>query len=86
MAATPEDIKSFFNLIGKTVTTQHLLKVQEALATQRYGTDAAGNPRTPTADDLIDWIWRTTRAFINRRTEIQAKQAVEIPQEDLLDE
>lgn len=84
MAATPNDIKSFFALIGKTVTNQHLLKVQEALATQRYGKDTEGNPRTPTADDLIDWIWRTTKAFVNQRTEIQAKQAVEIPPEDLL--
>ena len=84
MSATPEDIRSFFNLIGKTVTNQHLLKVQEALATQRYGKDAAGNSRTPTADDLIDWIWRTTKAFVNRHTENSAKAAVIIPPEDLL--
>jgi len=77
MATTPENIRSFFNLIGKQVTNQHLLKVQEALATQRYGFEEDGvTPRTPTSDDLIDWLYR--------HTENSAKAAVEIPPEDLL--
>jgi len=84
MAATAQDIKTFFGLIGKTVTTQHLLKVQEALATQRYGTDENGDPRMPTSDDFIDWLYRTAKAFVNRHTENNAKAAVEIPPEDLL--
>ena len=84
MSATPQDIKDFFALIGKTVTNQHLLKVQEALATQRYGMDAAGNPRTPTSGDFVDWVYRQAKAFVNRHTEEAAKAAVGIPPEDLL--
>ena len=85
MAATPEDIRSFFNLIGKQVTTQHLLKVQEALATQRYGFEEDGvTPRVPDTADFIDWLYRQAKAFINRHTEDSARAAVEIPQEDLL--
>lgn len=86
MAATPEDIRSFFALIGKTVTNQHLLKVQEALATQRYGMDEEGNPRIPNSSDFVDWLYRQARAFVNRHTENGAKAAVVIPPEDLLDD
>jgi len=86
MSATPQDIKDFFALIGKTVTNQHLLKVQEALATQRYGKDEDGDPRVPTSSDFVDWIYRTAKAFVNRRTENSAKAVVEIPPEDLLNE
>ena len=86
MAATPEDIRSFFNLIGKTVTNQHLLKVQEALAAQRYGFEEDGiTPRVPTCDDFIDWIYRTAKAFVNRHTENSARSSVEIPPDDLLE-
>ena len=85
MAATPNDIKAFFALIGKNITDQHLLKVQEALATQRYGRDANSNPRTPDAGDFIDWVYRQAKAFVNRHTENSAKAAAVIPPEDLLD-
>ncbi len=86
MAATVQNIKDFFALAGFTVTTRHLELAQEALKSQRYGEDTEGNPREPTPDDLIDWIFRHTKAFVNRQTEIRARQAVEIPPEDLLDE
>jgi len=87
MAATAQNLKDFFALIGKTVTNQHLLKVEEALATQRYGFEADGiTPRIPTPDDFIDWLFRQAKAFVNRRTENSAKAAVVIPTEDLLDE
>jgi len=84
MSASAQNIKDFFALIGKTVTNQHLLKVQEALATQRYGTDAVGNPCTPTSDDFVDWLYRQAKSFVNRHTEEDARAAVEIPPEDLL--
>ena len=82
----PQVIKDFFANIGKQVTNQHLLLAKEALKSQRYGEDEEGNPREPTADDLIDWIWRHTKAFVNRHTENKARAAVEIPPGDLLDE
>ena len=81
----PQNIKDFFALIGKTVTNQHLLKVQEALATQRYGQDEDGNPRTPTANDFVDWLYRQAKTFVNRHTDNSAKATVIIPPEDLLD-
>lgn len=84
MAATNQNVKSFFALIGKNVTNQHLLKVRAALATQRYGTDEDGNPRVPTADDFVDWLYRHARAFVNRHTENAAKAEVVILEEDLL--
>jgi len=87
MAATVQNIKDFFALAGFTVTTRHLELAQEALKSQRYGFEGDGiTPREPTPDDLIDWIFRHTKAFVNRQTEIRAKQAVKIPPEDLLDE
>ena len=87
MAATAQDIKDFFALIGKQVTNQHLLKAQEALATQRYGFEEDGvTPRTPTSDDLIDWLYRQAKAFVNRHTENSAKAAVVIPPEGLLND
>ncbi len=84
MAATPNDVKSFFALIGKNVTNQHLLKVQEALATQRYGQDEQGNLRTPDASDFVDWLYRQAKTFVNQVTENSARAAV-IPPEDLLE-
>ena len=84
MAATPNDIKVFFALAGFTITDQHLLKAQKALAEQRYGTDADGNPRTPDATDLVDWLFRQARTFVNNHTQRVARQAIEIPEEDLL--
>lgn len=85
MAATNSDIKSFFTLIGKNVTNQHLVKVQDALRGQQYGTDEDGNPREPTAADFIDWLYRHAKAFVNRHTEDAAKSEVIIPEEDLLE-
>ena len=84
MAATPNDIKVFFALAGFTITDQHLLMAQAALGEQRYGTDADGNPRTPNATDLVDWLFRQARAFVNSHTERVARQSVVIPEEDLL--
>ena len=85
MAATAIDVQNFFALVGKNVTIRHLELVRGALASQRYGTDGDGNPREPTVDDFIDWIYRTTKAFVNRHTENAAKSEVIIPEEDLLD-
>ena len=87
MTTTVQNIKDFFALAGFTVTNRHLELAQEALKSQRYGFEADGiTPREPTPNDLIDWIFRHTRVFVNRQTEARAKQAVEIPSEDLLDE
>jgi len=85
MAATAKDIKNFFALARFAVTDCHLLMVQEALVTQYYGRDKNSNPRTPTADDFIDWLYRQAKAFVNRQTEMRARQAARIPPEDLLD-
>ena len=84
MAATAAQIKAFFALAGFTITDQHLLMAQAALGEQRYGTDADGNPRTPDATDLVDWLFRQARTFVNNHTERVARQAIEIPAEDLL--
>ena len=81
MAATPQDIKDFFGLIGKNVTNAQLLRMQAALATQRYGEDGA----TPDADDFVDWLWRQSAAFINRVTENEVKAAAVPDPEDLFD-
>lgn len=87
MAAIPEDIRLFFALIGKNVTNQHLLKAQEALATQRYGFEVDGiTPRTPTTSDFVDWLYRQARAFVNRATENNVRAAVVIPLEDLFND
>ena len=87
MAATNQNIKDFFalNTALPAVTNAHLLRMQAALATQRYGTDEDGNPRLPDANDFVDWIYRQSKAFINRVTENEAKAAVAIPSTDLLD-
>ena len=85
MAATPQDIKDFFGLIGKNVTNAQLLRMQAALATQRYGTDENGDPRTPVASDFVDWIFRQSAAFINRVTENEVKAAAVPDPEDLFD-
>ncbi len=87
MSVSTQDIKDFFALVGKTVTDQHLLKVQEALATQRYGFEENGvTPRVPDTTDFVDWLYRHAKDFVNRHTENNARANVEIPKEDLLDE
>ena len=78
MAATPQNIQDFFALIGKTVTNQHLLKFQDALALQRYGKDEDGNPLIPTAADAVDWLYRQARDLANRHTKYTAQQALDV--------
>ena len=84
MAATPADLRTFFGLIGKTVTNVHLARFKDALEEQRYGQNPDGSPREATSDDVIDWLFRQARTFVNNHTERVARQAIEIPDTDLL--
>jgi len=85
MATTVQNIRDFYGTIGKTITNAQFLRLQAALATQRYGLGPDGEPREPDASDYTDWLWRQSATFINRVTEQEAKAAVVIPAEDLLD-
>jgi len=85
MPATVANLRSFFGLIGKNITGQQLIRLQRALEGQRYGQDADGNPRSATVEDYIDWVWRQSAAFINRVTENDARAAVVVDPDDLLD-
>ena len=85
MATTVQNIRDFYGTIGKTISNAQFLRLQAALATQRYGTDENGDPRTPDASDYADWCWRKSAAFINRVTENEVKAAAVPDPEDLFD-
>jgi len=85
MAASVAAVKTFYGLIGKTLTDAQVIRLKKALETQRYGQNEDGSPREATADDYIDWCWRQSAAFINRVTEQEARAAVVVDPEDLLD-
>ena len=83
--ADTKAFKDFFKYISKDLTDVQWTRIQSALAKQRYGKDEDGEPREPTPDDAIDWMWRQLRDFANRETEREHTQQVEIPPEELLD-
>lgn len=59
MAATNNDLKSFFALTGNnpTLTAARLAKLNDWGNAVIHPVDGDGNPRDVTADDLVDYIY-----------------------------
>ena len=76
MPATNQNVKDFFALAGKTVTNAHLQKFADALI-------ANSRIDTPNADDVVNWIYRQAKDFVNRNTVNKAQAAAEAAAVDL---
>ncbi len=83
--ATAQDVRTFFGLIGKTVSGRHLLRFQDYLVTQRYGKNEDGTARSPTADDVIDFLYRITKARTNSFVRGEASRAARPDSADIME-
>jgi hypothetical protein len=81
MAITEAQVEAIFG----SLSDRQFVRIKAMLAVEdQYGLDANGDARTPTLDDLGDWLKRRLVSASNKVTVATAKAAANANEADLL--